>query len=272
MYVQVLNNTGSYNQASSNFTVSVSGTNVSPSSFPGSISGTLVAVTGAYSVQATGQLAGYTASYSTGCTGNLINGAQGSCIITESATNAYNNYPNTYYPNQYYPSYPYGTTYSAPLTCSPSGQTVTIGANVTFTAQGGDVSQFNWSNSSQPNNTSYNIGRSYTTTFLSPGATTVTVTNGAQTATCSVNVVGYPVAGYGYNYNGTYPYTGVTTISPVSTLYPNVTVTPSYIPRLPNTGFEPLSASGYALALAFLIAVAFASYSYVRQAFIAVLS
>jgi hypothetical protein len=271
VYVQVLNNTGFNNTVlPSNFTVTVSGVNPSPSSFPGSLSGTPVMVAGAYAVNAA-SLAGYTPTYSTGCNGTLTNSASATCIVTESASNNYNNYPSTYYPNQYYPTYQYGQGYYvAPLVCSPSGQTVTVGASVTFTATGGgDVSQFNWNNSAVPNSTAYNIGRSYTTTLLSPGTANILVTNGSQNATCTVNVVGYPVPGYSYPGN---------TVSPIGSIYPNgsiypggVTVTPTYIPRLPNTGFAPVDASELAFVLALLIAAAVVAYPYARQAFSIVL-
>jgi len=262
VYVQVNNNNGA-NLSPASFIVTVNAPSVSPSSFPGSLQGTSVLVGGAYTVNVL-QQQGYTASYSAGCTGNLSQNSSAQCIVTESNTAGYNNYPSTYYPNQYYPSYyPYNNGYTIPLSCSPSGQTVTVGQSVTFTAQGGEFSQFNWSNSAQPNNTSYNIGTSYTTQLLSPGNQTITVYNGSQTATCNVNVVGYPVPGYVYPGN---------TVTPVSTLYPSgVTVTPTYIPALPNTGFAPVDESTFAIALALLVAASLAAYPYVRKAFATVL-
>ena len=275
VYVQVNNSNTGYNRAPSDFTVTVNAPSASPSTFPGSLQGTPVLVGGNYTVTVL-QQQGYTASYSTGCTGNLSQNSSATCIVTESNVSGYNNYPYSYYPNQYYPSYyPYNNGYFAPLTCSPSGQTVTVGQNVTFTATGGQFSQYNWSNSAQPNQTSYNIGTSYTTTLLSPGTQTITVYNGSQTATCTVTVVGYPIAGYtGYYNNNIYPgniYPGAT-VTPVSTLYPtNVTVTPTYIPSLPNTGFAPIDGSTLAIALALLFAAALAAYPYVRQAFATVL-
>ena len=273
VYVQVNNNNG-YNRAPSDFTVTVSAPTVSPSTFPGSLQGTSVLVGGSYAVNVL-QLQGYTASYSTGCTGNLSQNSSATCIVTESNVTGYNNIPYTYYPNQYYSSYyPYNNGYFPPLTCTPSGETVTIGQNVTFTATGGQFSQYNWSNSAQPNQTSYNIGTSYTTTLLSPGTQTITVYNGSQTATCSINVVGYPVTGYnGYNgYTGynTYPAVTVGTVYP-SNVYSPVTVTPTYIPSLPNTGFAPIDGATLATVLALLFAAALATYPYVRKAFATVL-
>jgi hypothetical protein len=263
VYVQVNNtNNNTVIRTASDFAVTVNAPTASPSSFPGSLSGTSVLVAGSYSVNVL-QLQGYTASYSTGCTGTLANNVSGLCIVTESNTDGYNTYPNSYYPNQYYSTNPYGynNSYVPTLTCSPSGQTVTIGQNVTFTAQGGQYSQFNWSNSNLPNNTGYNVGRSYTTTLLSPGTQTITVTNGQQNATCTVNVVGYPIQGYNY------PGSTVTPINtyPVNGIYP-VTVTPTYIPSLPNTGFAPIDETTLVIALAFIFAAALATYPYVRKA------
>ncbi len=265
VYVQVNNNNNGFNRVPSDFTVTVSAPTASPSTFPGSLSGTSVLVGGSYSVSVL-QLQGYTPSYSTGCTGNLSQNSSATCIVTESNTTGYNNYPYTYYPNQYYPNtYPYNTSYAIPLTCSPSGQTVTVGQNVTFTAQGGDFSQYNWFTSAQPNNISYNVGRTFTTTLLSPGTQNITVTNGQQSAVCSVNVVGYPVPGYSYP----------NVLNPVTTVpagvYSPVTVTPTYIPSLPNTGFAPIDGASLAIVLAFLFAASLAAYPYARKVFATVL-
>ena len=78
-------------------------------------------------------------------------------------------------------------------------------------------------------------------------------------AVCTVTVVGYPIAGYNYN---NYP----TSIAPIGSLYPTVTVTPSYIPRLPNTGFAPMDAASFAIAFALMLAAALAAYPYARKA------
>jgi hypothetical protein len=266
VYVQVLNNANNgVNKVASDFTVTVSSTNSAPTSVVGSLSGTSVLVSGSYTVQAAA-IPGYVASYSAGCTGLVINNQQASCIVTENNSNLYSNYPSSYYPNQYYQNNgTYGYNYSAPLSCSPSNQTVSIGQSVTFYAQGGDVSQFNWYNSVTPNNKSYNIGRSYTTTLQSPGQQSITVTNGQQYATCNINVVGFPIVGYptqpGYGYNNGITYGNT----------PDVMITPTYIPRLPNTGFGPVNGGALAFVLAFLIAATIAAYPYVRQAFAIVL-
>jgi hypothetical protein len=95
------------------------------------------------------------------------------------------------------------------------------------------------------------------------GTQTITVSNGEQLATCTVNVVasGAPVISVvpvNGNYT-TYPYTG------------GVTVTPTYIPRLPNTGFEPQNGAAAATAAVLLIAAALFALPYVRKAFAIVL-
>lgn len=255
VYVQVLNQYNTTTRNPADFSVTVYGNNPSPASFPGSLSGTSVSVGGTYNVVAL-PFNGYTPSYSQGCTGTLANNEHASCIITESATNYYNSYPIPY-------SY-YGYQ-QIPLTCQPSYQTVGLLQTITFNAQGGDYSQYNWQT---PQRSYLNVGPTLSITFPQTGTQTVTVQNGTQTATCTVNVTpGVPGV--------TYP----TYTPPSSTIYPstpaNIYVTPTYIPSLPNTGFEPLSSSngGMALALAaaMLIASSLALLPYVRKAFAAVL-
>jgi hypothetical protein len=256
VYVQVTNNSNFYNNyanVSSDFTVAVSGQNVSPASFPGSLSGTQVTVTGPYSVTAL-QLAGYTTTYSTGCTGTINQGQQALCVVTESNSSTYNTYPTPY---------PYNYYNNIPLTCAPSYQTVNLGQTVTFTAQGGNYSQYNWTT---PSNTYLNAGQTLNVPLLSTGTQTITVSNGQGIATCTVNVVpsGAPVS----------------VINPINPIYPTnyptnnygVSVTPVYVPRLPNTGFAPMSSAEAASAVALLIAAALIVLPYVRQAFTAVLN
>lgn len=256
VYVQVTNNANnSYNRVPSDFTVAVSGINASPSSFPGSITGTQVTVGGSYSVVAL-QPQGYNATYSTGCTGTLNQGENALCVITES---------NSYGYNQYVTPYPYNYYTNIPLTCAPSYQTVNLGATVTFTANGGDYSQFNWQT---PSRSYLNVGRTLNVALLSTGTQTITVSNGTSVATCTVNVVasGAPVVINPINYAG--GYTGYTT----PTTYGGVYVTPTYVPSFPNTGFEPLSSAAAASAVAVLFAVSLVALPYVRKAFTAVLS
>ncbi len=258
VYVQVNNNVNNgYTGVPSNFTVTVSGLNASPSSFPGSLGGTPVSVAGTYSVVAM-QLQGYSASYSTGCNGTITNGEQATCVITES--NSYNSY------NQYPTPYPYPYT-SIPLTCTPSYQTVNLGATATFNAEGGDYSQYNWQT---PSRSYLNVGSTLNVALLSTGTETVTVSNGQGTATCTVNVVASgapaPIVINPYNNNSVY------SSNNYASNYGGVYVTPTYVPSLPNTGFEPMSSAEAASAAVLLIAVALIALPYVRQAFTAVLS
>ncbi|MGI0027164.1 MAG: hypothetical protein ACREAD_04915 [Nitrosopumilaceae archaeon] len=78
-------NTGSTNQAS-DFTINVSGTNVSPASFPGSDSpGTSVSLdAGSYSVSESDP-SGYASSLSSDCTGTISIGEIKTCTITNTA-------------------------------------------------------------------------------------------------------------------------------------------------------------------------------------------
>lgn len=250
VYVQVNNNINNgYNRVSSDFTVAVSGINATPSTFPGSLSGTQVTVGGSYSVVAL-QLPGYSATYSAGCSGTLTQGEQSLCVITESNTTVYNQYPTPY---------PYGY-YNQPLTCSPQNQTVNLGQTTTFVANGGDYSQYNWQT---PQRSYLNVGPTLNITLPQTGTQNVSVTNGTSVATCTVTVVasGAPApvvinpitGGYTGSYGGVY-------------------VTPTYVPRFPNTGFEPMGSAAAASAVAVILALALAASPYVKKAFAAVLS
>jgi hypothetical protein len=256
VYVQVTNDYSTYNgynEQPSDFTVTVSGQNPSPNSFPGSLSGVAVSVAGSYSVLAN-TLSGYTPTYSTGCNGTLVNGEQATCVITESNTTSYNNYP-TPYPY----SYPYP---NSTLTCEPQNQTVGLGQSVTFTAEGNTSGPYNWVT---PDNTFLSIGPTLTTTLNTAGEQTISVQNNSQSATCTVDVV----AGY-------YPPSTVNTIYPNNVVNPTpnipVYVTPTYVPHLPNTGFAPQTASDTAFAVLALLIVAAVTFPYVRKAFAIVLS
>src|SRR5206468_2623656 len=66
----------------SDFTMSVSGSNPSPSSFAGDEGGTSVGIdAGAYSVSEAGP-SGYTQSNSTDCSGTIANGETKTCTVT----------------------------------------------------------------------------------------------------------------------------------------------------------------------------------------------
>jgi hypothetical protein len=266
VYVQVTNNVNNgynnynntYNQAPSNFTVAVSGLNASPSSFPGSLSGTQVTVAGSYSVTAL-QLGGYSATYSSGCTGTLEQGESALCVVTESNTSSYY--------NQYPSAYQYDYYYNTPLSCTPSYQTVNLGQTATFTANGGDYSQYNWQT---PQRSYLNIGAVLNVAFTQTGTQTVSVTNGTDIESCTVNVVasGAPVVINPVYPNNTY---GTTYGSAYNSNYGSVYVTPTYIPSLPNTGFAPMSSAEAASLVAIMIAMALVALPYVRKAFTVVL-
>jgi len=246
VYVSVLNNYTGPTANPHDFTVNVSGQNVSNPSFPGSNSGTPLWVTGSYTVAASGP-SGYQASYSQGCTGSVINNEQATCNITENATTPYYPIP-TPYPYPYQP---------VPFTCTASQPTAALGQTVTFNAQGGDVAgPYNWQVEGR---SYYSTGPTLSVALMDSGTQLATVTHGSQTTTCSINVA---TSGY-------YP-------APTAPILPTpgaptVYVTPTYVPALPNTGFEPLSATGVAYALAALIAAALMSFPYVRKAFAALL-
>ena len=79
----VVNNSGR-NSLPSDFTMQVTGSNVSTPSFPGSSAGTTVTLnSGAYSVGETGP-AGYQAGYSSGCAGAIAVGETRTCTITNN--------------------------------------------------------------------------------------------------------------------------------------------------------------------------------------------
>ncbi|HEY6020883.1 MAG TPA: hypothetical protein VIY48_13585 [Candidatus Paceibacterota bacterium] len=286
VYVQVANPSSSaYNYVAqhnaSDFNVIVAGQSVSPSNFFGSQTGTQVSLgTGSYSVAVTGNQYGYTPTYSQGCNGTLGAGQTGLCIVTMSPQ--YNNY----YPNVY----PYPYTYMPSLTCTPANQTVGLNQNVSFTAQGGVGGTYNWRT---PFNNYPNVGPVLTVSFNSSGSQLVTVTNGAQSATCEVTVnntyyptpastsyyqnypyttypnTTYPntIYPYGYNYNtsGCTSCTNYTSVPCTSCGYTTPVITNTYYPRLPNTGVEPLTVVQLALALTLLSGVALLAMPYVRK-------
>jgi hypothetical protein len=162
-----------------------------------------------------------------------------------------------YYP---YPTpYPYPYSGSQPLTCAPNYQTVTVGQSATFTAIYSGTQYNPYSNSTgynwQTSNRSFlNIGPTLTTILQSTGTQSVVVTNGTQSATCTVNVIGG---------GGPIIYPNTTPI--ISTYIPTV------IPTLPDTGFEPQGAAAVAFAIALLGVVAIAAYPYVRKISLALL-
>ena len=125
----------------SNFTVAVSGlTNASPSTFPGSISGTpCLTLLASYSVvvlqpQRLQRL--ILERLHRHCNFNGQN-SSALCVVTGeqhllSTTTSTQLRTHT------------TTTKTQPLTCAPRYQTVNIGQTVSFSSQGGDYSQYNW--------------------------------------------------------------------------------------------------------------------------------
>lgn len=244
VYVQVINQ-NQQNVAPSNLTVNVAGQSPSPAIFPGSQNGTQVSLNpGSYAVTLTGNANMWSPSYSVGCNSTMAAGQTQLCVITVSPNYNYNysyNYP--------YSNYPYQNVQQT-LTCTPAYQTVAAGQTVSFTAQGGFGGTYNWST---PERNYPNAGPVLSIALNSSGSQLVTVTNGPQSATCSVNVS--TSGAYFPNYP-TYP-----TYNP----YGTTGYTYSYIPRLPNTGFEPIQSASIAFAVVLLLGAAIAVAPYVRK-------
>ena len=247
VYVQVINpNSVSYSP--SNFTVNVLGGNPSPSSFQGSLSGTLVSVAaGTYSVTVANQY-GFTPSYSVGCNSSVYSGQTQLCVITMSGS-VYNPV-TTVYP---------WTAAPAPLTCRSDTPTVALGQTARFSAIGGAGGTYNWMTATR---NFPNIGPVLTSTFSVSGTQTVSVTNAGQTAICTVTVLTTyaPVpATPGYV---SYP-------NSVYTSYPNAAYTATYstAPSFPNTGFAPSNGAEAAFAVVLLSGAAMMTYPYARKAF-----
>ena len=114
-----INNTVGGTATPSNFNVTVSGANASPSSFVGtsSVTPVVVSASSTYAVAAS-SFANYTTSESGNCTGPIVAGETNSCTITETFT------PSTTTPPP---------TPTAPRVNPP---TLTIGANGQFLARG----------------------------------------------------------------------------------------------------------------------------------------
>lgn len=258
VYVQVLNQSG-YSYSPANFTVTVSGNNPSPATFNGSNQGTKVSLNpGAYSVSiSNGQNFYSNPSYSVGCNASIAAGDTQTCVITLSAGN-YWGYPNV-------APYPYPSYQQPGLSCVTNTPVVSLGQTATFTAQGGVGGTYNWTT---PYQNYPNVGRVLTTTFPASGTQTVTVTNAAQTATCTITVNNsyypqpqVPTAPTYTNPSYVYPYGGTAYGTPAPQLYTQPQ------PRFPNTGFEPITSAQMAFAVVFLMGAAIAAYPYARKAF-----
>ena len=256
VYVQVVNPFGGVSRNPGDFQVQVMGQSPSPATFWGSQTGVSVSLNpGTYSVALSGNQWGYTPSYSQGCNATMAAGGTGLCVITVSPN--YTNYP--------YPS-PYPYPYTQPsLSCQPAHQTAGLRQNVQFTATGGVGGTYNWQ---VPGRSYPNAGPVLTVAFEQSGSQLVTVTNGPQSATCEITISST------YNpvlvTNPIYP--TLTPAYPNYSGYPGTqpTVTSSYYPRLPNTGFEPMTAAQVALVLSLLGAAAALGAPYIRKAFVLV--
>lgn len=77
-----------------------------------------------------------------------------------------------------------------PLMCAPPSQTVNINQAATVTASGG-TGTYTWS--APGGSTTSGNGASFNTSYGAPGTNSITVTSGAQTATCQVIVPPVPV-------------------------------------------------------------------------------
>ena len=204
---------------------------------------------------------GYYFTYSQDCSGfTPLNGAVRGCTITISTTPppSYNTCSTGWYGSTgcTAPVVPYQGPYGqTSLSCSPSYQTVGAGQPATFTAAGGTPGGYDWTTTDR---TTLNAGNSYTTIFQTIGEQTVLVSNGVQTASCTVDVVaGSGAVTYVGSSTGGTTYLGSSIPSIVS----------SYIPAyLPNTGFGPQNGAVLALALVLLISAGIFFLPYVRKA------
>lgn len=246
VYLQVTNQSGLvYSPA--NFTVSVAGNNVSPSVFVGSQSATLVSLNPGSFVVTVQNTHGYTASYSAGCNNSISAGQSHSCIITMTLGGGYT-YPMPH-------PYPYPYTQPA-FTCRTDTPAVSLGQSARFTAVGGVGGTYNWTTGSQ----NYpNVGPVLTTTFQNSGSQTVTVTNGAQSAICTILI---STSYFPQPTNLTTPvYTG----SPAYPYQAQPLLTSQVYPRFPNTGLAPATSAQIAFALVLLMGAAIAAYPYARK-------
>lgn len=251
VYTNINNSYGSY-YSPGNFTISVSGNSPSPATFQGTPSGTTVTLgSGPYSVSGS-SLIGWTVTKSAGCSGTINAGESRSCTVTYT-------YSSGYYYN------PYGY-WGSNLSCVPPSQTVYAGQTATFYAQGGQGT-YTWTT---PERTYTNVGPVLNAALYSAGTQSVTVTSGSQTAVCSVTVTGsYSTPSYNnYNYPSYYP--SYPSYTPPAA--PGYVVPGAYVPSLPNTGFEPITAGRWAFALAMLLVVSYFAYPYVRSAFAYILA
>ncbi len=232
-------------------------------------------IPGSYTVTATG--GGYYYSYSTDCSGVTggNGGAERSCVITLSTTPPTSSQCTTPYgygcgqiPTPYQ-----GPIYPSVLTCAPAYQTIVAGQQATFSALGGGTNGFNWQT---PDRIYSSIGPNLTTIPQTVGMQTIIVSNGTQTATCTINVVSSgagpilttpPAPTTSVVYPGTSGIVSAATpTSYVSTYVPATYVPATYVhATLPDTGFEPIDSNTMALVLSMLVGVGILVLPYVRK-------
>lgn len=243
------------------FAVTVTSNSGSPVTFAGSSNGISVPVIGHYTVSVA-SMSGYVASYETGCE-NLVNtsGQNLTCTVHLTSTAAYT--------APALPYNPYPSAYAPTLSCTPASQTVSLGQNVVLTVGGTSAGPFTWN----VDDHTYQSGAPVlSTTFNTSGTRRVTVSNGALSATCQVTVLAstLPVTTTTYTIptNPTYP----TYPTNYATNYSGV-VAPAYAPsyppapKLPNTGYGPLSTTQIVLMISLLSAASLAVLPYVRKTF-----
>lgn len=121
------------------------------------------------------------------------------------------------------------------LRCMPTYQTIPVGQNATFTAIGGNSATYTWS---VPGKTYSTFGNTTATTLTQIGTQNIVVSSGYETATCTVEVTAL---------GGALP-----------------SITTSFVPAMPNTGFDPKNI-WYAFALVSLMSVGLFAYTHVRR-------
>ncbi len=257
VYLPNQNQYGATFQSPADFSVAVSGNTPTPATFPGSTTGTPVLLgSGTYSVALTGNAFNYTPSYSQGCSGTIAAGQNALCVITLTQSTGYYGYPTPYQ----------GSYHQTPVTCSPSYQTVAAGQTARFEALGG-YGPYTWTTAER---TYLNVGSVLSVALMHTGTQTVVVQGSLGSASCTVNVV---ANGGAIIYPTTTPGTPLTTYTYPTSLYAsqnNYTVsgtsyTSTYVPRLANTGFAPVSAMSIAFAVVGLIGAALVAAPYVRK-------
>lgn len=205
---------------------------------------TITFVPGNYLVTASSL--GQYVTYSQGCAGTTAVGAVvRNCVITLVNTPPSLSTCSWYSYGCVAAATPYiGPTTQSKLSCSPVYQTVAAGVPAVFVAAGGGGG-YNWTTADR---TFLNVGSKLSTVLQSVGTQTVIVSNGVQTATCTVTVTN----------------NGVATLT-----YKGTRLDSTYTPALlPNTGFEPQGGASFAFAVVAVLGAGILSYPYVKKALV----